>query len=110
MLKNTLSKLEDKIKTSKNIPEDKKQEYYDLLSRLNEEINTLAETDLEKAESIKKFTKATAHEATREELNPNLLETSLEGLYESVREFRTSHPRLVDTVNEICIFLSKLGI
>ncbi|MBS3732606.1 MAG: DUF4404 family protein, partial [Desulfobacterales bacterium] len=97
-------------KTSKNIPEDKKQEYYDLLSRLNEEINTLAETDLEKAESIKKFTKATAHEATREELNPNLLETSLEGLYESVREFRTSHPRLVDTVNEICIFLSKLGI
>ncbi len=110
MLKNTLSKLEDKIKTSKNIPGDKKQEYYDLLSRLNEEINTLAETDLEKAESIKKFTKATAHEATREELNPNLLETSLEGLYESVREFRTSHPRLVDTVNEICIFLSKLGI
>ncbi|MCF8036712.1 MAG: DUF4404 family protein [Desulfobacteraceae bacterium] len=110
MLKNTLSKLEDKIKTSKNIPEDKKQEYYELLSRLNEDINTLAETDLEKAESIKKFTKATAHEATREELNPNLLETSLEGLYESVREFRTSHPRLVDTVNEICIFLSKLGI
>ncbi|MBS3732187.1 MAG: DUF4404 family protein [Desulfobacterales bacterium] len=110
MLKNTLSKLEDKIKTSKNIPEDKKQEYYDLLSRLNEEINTLAETDLEKAESVKKFTKVTAHEATREELNPNLLETSLEGLYESVREFRTSHPRLVDTVNEICIFLSKLGI
>ncbi|MFP3981084.1 MAG: DUF4404 family protein [Desulfobacterales bacterium] len=110
MLKNTLSKLEDKIKTSRNIPEDKKQEYYDLLSRLNEEINTLAETDLEKAESVKKFTKVTAHEATREELNPNLLETSLKGLYESVREFRTSHPRLVDTVNEICIFLSKLGI
>ncbi|MFW5936637.1 MAG: DUF4404 family protein [Desulfosalsimonas sp.] len=110
MLKNTLSKLEDKIKTSRNIPEDKKQEYYDLLSRLNEEINTLAETDLEKAESVKKFTKVTAHEATRQELNPNLLETSLKGLYESVREFRTSHPRLVDTVNEICIFLSKLGI
>lgn len=110
MLKNTLSKLEDKIKTSKNIPDDKKQEYYDLLNRLNEEINTLAETDLEKAQSVKKFTKATAHEATREELNPNLLKTSLDGLYESVREFRTSHPRLVDTVNDICIFLSKLGI
>ncbi|MFW6333887.1 MAG: DUF4404 family protein [Desulfosalsimonas sp.] len=110
MLKHTLLKLEEKIKTSKNIPDEKKQEYYDLLSRLNDEINALAETDPEKAESIKKFTKVTAHEATREELNPSLLKTSLDGLYESAREFQTSHPRLVDTVNDICIFLSKLGI
>ncbi|MCF8024217.1 MAG: hypothetical protein K9J79_11595 [Desulfobacteraceae bacterium] len=110
MLKHTLAKLEEKIKTSDNIPNDKKQEYYDLLNRLNEEVSTLAETDLEKAESIKKFTKASAHEATRDEVNQNLLETSLEGLYESVREFQSSHSRLVDTVNDICIFLSKLGI
>lgn len=110
MLKHTLAKLEEKIKTSGNIPDDKKQEYYDLLNRLNDEVSTLAETDLEKAESIKKFTKATAHEATREQVNPNLLKTSIEGLYESAREFQTSHPRLVDTVNDICIFLSKLGI
>lgn len=110
MLKHTLSKLEEKIKTSGNIPEDKKQEYYELLSRLNEEITDLAETDLQRAESIKKFTKVSAHEATRDELDPNLLETSIQGLRESVREFRTSHPRLVDTVNDICIFLSKLGI
>lgn len=110
MLNHTLAILEKKIKTSKNIPEDKKHEYYDLLNRLNEEISNLAETDLEKAESIKKFTKASAHEVTREELNPNLLKTSLEGLYESAREFQTSHPRLVETVNDISIFLSKLGI
>ncbi|MFP3998989.1 MAG: DUF4404 family protein [Desulfobacterales bacterium] len=110
MLKHTLAILEEKIKTSKNIPDDKKQEYYDLLNRLNEEVSNLAETDLEKAESIKKFAKASAHEATRKELNPNLLKASLEGLYESVREFHTSHPRLVETVNDISMFLSKLGI
>lgn len=110
MLKHTLATLEQKIKSSQNIPEDKKQEYYELLNRLNEEVSNLAETDLEKAESIKKFTKATAHEATRDELNPNLLKASVDGLYESVREFRNTHPRLVDTVNDICIFLSKLGI
>lgn len=110
MLKHTLAKLEEKIKTSENIPEDKKPEYYNLLNRLNEEVNSLAETDLEKAESIKKFTKASAHEATRKQPDPTLLEKALEGLSESVREFRTSHPRLVDTVNDICIFLSKLGI
>jgi prefoldin subunit 5 len=110
MLKHTLDQLEKKIKESRNIPEDKKQEYYELLSRLNNEINGLAQTDLQKAESIKKFTKASAHEATRDELDPNLIEASIQGLRQSVREFRTSHPRLVDTVNEISVFLSKLGI
>ena len=110
MLKHTLSKLEDKIKTSRNIPDDKKQEYYELLSRLNDEINEIAQTDLQRAESIKQFAKASAHEATREELDPNLLEAAIQGMRQSVREFRTSHPRLVDTVNDICIFLSKLGI
>src|SRR6056297_542555 len=108
MLKHTLSKLEEKIKDSENIPNEKKQEYYDLLNRLNEEVTDLAETDLEKAESIKKFAKASAHEATREELNPNLLKASLEGLYESAREFHSTHPRLAETVNDISIFLSKL--
>ena len=110
MLKHTLSKLEDKIKTSRNIPDAKKQEYYELLSRLNDEINEIAQTDPQRAESIKQFAKASAHEATREELDPNLLEAAIQGMRQSVREFRTSHPRLVDTVNDICIFLSKLGI
>ena len=110
MLKNTLAKLESKIKASPNIPDDKKKEYYDLLYRLNDEINSIAETDQQKAESIKEFTKITTHEATRDEVNPNLLKASLDGLQESVREFEASHPKLVDTVNRIFIFMSKLGI
>ncbi len=110
MLKHTLEQLENKIKDSKNIPPDKKQEYYELLNRLNDEINGIAQIDPQRAESIKKFAKASAHEATRDELDPSLIEASIHGMRESVREFRTSHPRLVDTVNDICIFLSKLGI
>lgn len=110
MLKDTLTQLEAKIKTSDNIPEEKKQEYYKLLERLNAEINVLEETDREKAESISGFTKLSAHETTRQDVNPNLIAHAVEGLSESVREFEASHPRLVSTVNQFCAFLSKLGI
>ena len=82
MLKETLEKLEAKIKASPNIPEEKKQEYYALLSELNEQVNSVACTDLQKAESIKEFTKISTHEATRDEVNPNLLRASLDGLQE----------------------------
>lgn len=110
MLKNTLSKIETKIKQSPNIPEEQKTEYFELLQRLNSEVNELNKTDHEKAKSVKEFTKVTAHESTREEINPRLFQIALDGLSSSVQEFEVSHPRLVQTVNSICSFLSKLGI
>ncbi len=110
MLKNTLKQIESKIRSSPNIPDEKKDEYFDLLQQLNQEINELDKTEHEKAESIKKFTKAAAHESTRNEINPRLFNLSLDGLSSSVQEFESSHPRLVQTVNSICTFLSQLGI
>ncbi|MDZ7830429.1 MAG: DUF4404 family protein [Desulfobacterales bacterium] len=110
MLKHTLEKIEAKIKQSPNIPEEKKTEYFDLLKQLNNEINELDKTDHEKAKSVKEFTKAAAHESTREEINPRLFQIALDGLSSSVREFEASHPRLVQTVNSISTFLSKIGI
>ncbi len=110
MLKDTLTQLEAKIKTSNNIPDEKKQEYYRLLEQLNSEINVLKETDRETAESVSGFTKISTHETTRQDVNPDLIAHSIEGLAESVREFEASHPRLVSTVNQFCAFLSKLGI
>jgi len=110
MLKDTISKLKDKIMASENIPEDRKQEYYELLNRLDAEVNELGKTDQEKAESISGFTKISAHETTRREVNPNLLTIAADGLSESVKEFEASHPRLVSTVNDFLTFLSKIGI
>ncbi len=110
MLEHTLEKIESKIKQSPNIPEDKKKEYFELLNELNAEITELSKTEKETAESIKGFTKISAHEATRDEVDPHLIEISLEGLSSSVKELHASYPKLVNTVNSICSFLSKIGI
>lgn len=110
MLKHTLEQIESKIKLSPNIPDEKKKEYFSLLNELNDEINELSKTEKEKAQSIKGFTKIAAHEATRDQLDPHLIKISLEGLSSSVREMHASYPKLVNTVNSICTFLSKIGI
>ena len=110
MLKDTLTELEKKIKDSENIPPQKKDEYFTLLKDLNAEINHLSRVNAEKAESISGFTNISAHEATREEINPNLIQIAVNGLSESVKEFEASYPKLVSTVNDLCVFLSKIGI
>jgi hypothetical protein len=110
MLRKTLEQIESKIRSSPNIPEEKKTEYFELLQQLQEEVNELNKTDPEQAESVKEFTRAAAHESTREEINPKLFQIALDGLSSSVQEFEMSHPRLVQTVNSICTFLSKIGI
>jgi uncharacterized coiled-coil DUF342 family protein len=110
MLKHTLEKIESKIKQSPNIPDEKKKEYFELLNELNSEINELSLEEKETAESIKGFTKISAHEATRDQVDPLLMKISLDGLSSSVKELHASYPKLVNTVNSICSFLSKIGI
>jgi len=110
MLKHTLEKIESKIKQSPNIPESKKNEYFELLNELNTEITELSKTEKETAQSIKGFTKISAHEATRDTPDPHLIQISMEGLSSSVKELHASYPKLVNTVNSICTFLSKIGI
>lgn len=110
MLKHTLEKIESKIKQSPNIPDDKKKEYFELLNELNAEINELSDDEQETAQSIKGFTKISAYEATRDQVDPLLVKISLDGLSSSVKELHASYPKLVNTVNSICSFLSKIGI
>jgi hypothetical protein len=110
MLQHTLEKIENKIKDASNIPEANKTEYLELLQNLNHEINELQKSQKEKAQSIKGFTKVSAHEITRDEIDPGLIKISIDGLSSSVKEFEASHPKLVQTVNAICDFLSKIGI
>jgi ABC-type Zn uptake system ZnuABC Zn-binding protein ZnuA len=110
MLQHTIETIENKIKNAPNIPEENKSEYLELLRELNHEINALQKSQEEKAQSIKGFTKVAAHEITRENIDPGLVRISIEGLSSSVKEFQASHPKLVQTVNAICDFLSKIGI
>jgi hypothetical protein len=110
MLEHTLEKIENKIKDAPNIPDESKSEYLALLHTLNNEITELQKSQKEKAESIKGFTKVAAHEITRDEIDPGLIKISIDGLSSSVKEFEASYPKLVQTVNAICDFLSKIGI
>jgi hypothetical protein len=110
MLQQTIDQIEERLRKTESITEGNKSELLNLVSALKVEIAELSKTHKEQAESIAKFTELSAHEATRQEKNPELLKLSIEGLGSSVRGFESSNPRLVSVVNAICSMFSDLGI
>jgi Mg2+ and Co2+ transporter CorA len=110
MIEDTVSNIEAKIRASDSITEDRKRELLQLLGTLKSEVATLSKTHGEEAQSIAGFTELSAHEATRAEQNPQLLQLSLKGLSSSVDGFEKSHPKLVQAVNTISNMLASWGV
>jgi hypothetical protein len=110
MIEDTVGKIEAKIQGADSINDDRKRELLQLLATLKSEMVDLSKTHREQAQSIAGFTQVSAHEATRTQQNPELLELSLKGMSSSVEGFEKSHPRLVQIVNAISHTLSNLGI
>jgi hypothetical protein len=110
MIDDTISKIEERIKASESIKEERRKELLELLSTLKSEVGDFSRSHSEEAQSIAGFTELSAHEATRAQQNPELLNLSLQGLTSSVAGFEESHPRLVQIVNAISNTLSNLGI
>lgn len=110
MIQDTLTKIEAQIEGTDSIKDGRKAELLGLLTTLKTEINQLSQTNQDQAQTITGFAQVSAHEATREEKNPQLLKLSLDGLSASVEGFEQSHPKLVDIVNRICTTLSNLGV
>ncbi|HSU53471.1 MAG TPA: DUF4404 family protein [Candidatus Dormibacteraeota bacterium] len=110
MIEDTIGKIEGKIQAADSIHEDRRRELLSLLATLKSEVSGLSHTDQEQAQSIAGFTELTAHEATRSERNPQLLNLSVEGLKSSVTGFEESHPQLARIVNAVANTLSNLGI
>ncbi|MBC8003441.1 MAG: DUF4404 family protein [Opitutaceae bacterium] len=110
MLQETLSKIESRLKNTGTLQSDQRGELLDLIQKLKGEIGELSKTHGEQARSIAGYTEMSAHEATRTEKNPELLDHSLKGLTASVAEFEKSHPQLVEVVNRISTTLSNMGI
>jgi hypothetical protein len=110
MIQNTIEKIENRVKKIDSLKDESKTQLLNLLSTLKSEIAELSETKGEHAESIIGFTDISTHEATRQDKNPQLLKLSIDGLSSSVEGFEVSHPRLVGTVNSICVMLANLGI
>src|SRR6266478_2837252 len=110
MIEDTLGKIEAKIQSADSIKDERKGELLQLLSTLKSEVVELSKTHQEQAQSIAGFAEVSAHEATREQQNPELLKLSLDGLSSSVGELEKSHPKLTQIVNAISNALANLGI
>ena len=110
MIEKTISEIETKIGAAESVSPERRRELLQLLGTLKSEVAKLSETHGDQAQSIAGFTEISAHEATRAEQNPELLELSLKGLSSSVEGFEKSHPKLVQIVNAISNTLSNLGI
>lgn len=110
MIEKTIAQIEARLQKADSIRAENKAELLTLLSTLKTEIAELSRVDAEQAQSIAGFTEVSAHEATREARNPELVELSLKGLSSSVQGFEQSHPRLVQVVNAISTTLSNIGI
>lgn len=110
MLKDTIKKIEQAIQRINSIDSDKKAELAGLLAVLKSEVGRLSETHGEHALSIAALAEMAAHEATRKEKSPGLLQHALDGLALSTEGFEASHPELVETINAICMMLARIGI
>jgi len=110
MSPDSLTRLETKIQEATGLNAQHKTELLTLLVDLKNEIAKLSTTSEEQAHSIRSFTDISAHEATREFNNQQLVRIAIEGLSTSVEELEASHPELVATVNKLCNLLSSLGI
>lgn len=110
MIDQKIETIAEKVQSARNLPEPAKAELLELLASLKAEIKALSQTHAETADSIAGFANVSAHEGTRAEKKPELLESALKGLTDSVQELETSHPKLVDTVNRISVVLSNMGI
>ena len=110
MIRDTISKIEESLRSSASMKDQNRTELLGLLATLKAEVSELSVTDADKAQSIAGFTAVSTHEAMREQKNQELADLSLKGLSSSVQGFEESHPKLVQVVNSICTTLSNLGI
>jgi hypothetical protein len=110
MIHDTIGKIEERLRQSDAVRNENKAELLQLLATLKAEVSTLSHTHSDQAQSIAGFTAVSAHEATRTQKDPELMELSIRGLSSSVEGFEESHPKLVQVVNSICTTLSNLGI
>lgn len=109
MIDDTLKQIEAQLQSAA-ISAERRSELIQLLAKLKSEVGELAHTHDAEARSIAGFTQVSAHEATRDTRNPQLLDLSLQGLRSSVEGFEKTHPKLVQIVNSISNTLSNLGI
>ena len=107
-MKDTLQEIKDKLPADSAISEEKKKELLGLLDELESEMGAAGKP--EQMKNISSSVKRTADELTKEEKDPDLIESALSELRDSVTEFEVSHPKLFEKVNNISAMLASMGI
>ncbi len=110
MIKNTLSQIESAIAKIQAGESKEKAVLVSLLNKLKAELSALPESKLDDARSIGYFTEAAAHEVTRQNSSPQLINLSVSGIAYAVKGFEASHPQMVSVVNELCMTLARMGL
>lgn len=110
MIEDRIQNIEARLTGAEGIPAETKTELLELLEALKKEFSALPEEHLEDARSIAGFADASAHEVTRSEKKPQLVEAALSGLTSSVKDFEVTHPDLTQVVNRIAFILGNMGI
>lgn len=110
MIEETIAQIEERIRKSVTISEDRRAELLELVATLKDEVGHVAKSNREAATSIAGHADRSTVEATKEAPDEDELQESLDNLASSVAEFEETHPRLVQVVDRICVTLSNLGI
>ena len=110
MSEETLRRIEAAIKSIEAGSSPKRPELLGLLKTLKTEVEGLAGTHGEQAHSIAGYAAVAAYEASRKQKAQDMLDHSVSGLSLSVEGFEASHPKLVETVNNICTMLAGIGV
>lgn len=107
-MKNTLQEIKDKLSGESTLSAEKKAELLGMLDELEGEMGSVESS--EHAENIRGHIMRSADEVTKEEKDPDLIEKAINELKDSVTEFEVSHPKLVESVNNISAMLASMGI
>ena len=110
MIETRIAAIEATIERTPNISSERKAELLQLVAELKSEVARLAETHHDEAWSISGFADASAHEVARSEKKPQLADTALQGLRQSIEGLEESHPTIVAVVNRFATALSNMGI
>jgi hypothetical protein len=110
MITQTIQRILSEIETTKSISSEKREELLKLINTLKSEVDTLDKSHSADLKSMATYTESTLHEATKDEIDEELLKHSLEGMAISVRKFEVSHPKMVGLINTIGQRLADIGI
>lgn len=109
MANETITRIEQMLRDA-TLPQEERDTLLELMANLRQELATLSGEGAEKAASVASFTEVAAREAVRREKDPALLEHATAGMTKAVQSVGSGATGLTRVVNQICDFLSSMGI